>query len=87
MNLRKMRRAMDFDVDDVLDLIGLERRRPLIAGLVPVIGALVAGIAIGTGLGLFLAPTPGHELRPEAEGKRTDIREKARGENEVRPTP
>jgi hypothetical protein len=84
MNIKNMRRAMDdFDVDDVLELIGLERKRSVVGIFVPMIGILAAGVAIGTGLGLLLAPTSGRELRREAEGKMSHIREKLRGENDV----
>jgi YtxH-like protein len=87
MNMKNMRRAMDdFDVDDVLELIGLERRRTTVGIIVPMVGLLAAGVAIGAGLGLFLAPTSGRELRREAEGKMSDIKERLRGENDVQPT-
>jgi hypothetical protein len=81
-----MRRAMDFDVDDVLDLMGLERRRSAIGIILPMLGVLAAGVAVGAGLGLFLAPTSGRQLRREAEGKVNDIRERLRGENDIHAT-
>jgi hypothetical protein len=82
-----MRHALDFDVDDVLELVGLARRRSAIGMIAPMIGVLAAGIAVGAGLGLLLAPTSGRQLRHEAGGKMNDIRERLRGEDDVHPTP
>ena len=87
MNVRNVRRAMDIDVDDVLGLIGLARRRSALRMLVPIFGVLAAGVAVGTGLGLFLAPKPGRQLLREAGGKVNDIRERLRRENDVHATP
>ena len=83
MNAKNLRHAIDYDVDDVLELIGLERRRSVIGMMVPILGVLAAGVAIGAGLGLFLAPTSGRQLRREAEDKVSNIRERLRGENDV----
>jgi len=87
MNVRKLRHAMDFDVDDALELVGLARRRSALAMIASIIGVLAAGVAVGAGLGLFLAPRSGRELRREAGGKMNDIRERLRGEDDVHPTP
>ena len=87
MNVRKMRRAMDFDVDDVLELVGLARRRSAIDMIVPMIGVLAAGVAVGAGLGLLLAPSSGRQLRRDAGGKMHEMRERLRGENDVHPAP
>ncbi len=56
-NLKKM------DKDDLLHLIGLETRRDTADTLLPVLGAFAAGMLVGAGLGLLLAPKPGNELR------------------------
>ncbi|WP_164017204.1 YtxH domain-containing protein [Pyxidicoccus trucidator] len=53
------------DKDDLLNLIGLETRRDTTEQLLPVLGAFAAGILVGAGLGLLLAPKPGNQLRDD----------------------
>ncbi|MCY1015158.1 YtxH domain-containing protein [Pyxidicoccus sp. MSG2] len=53
------------DKDDLLNLIGLETRRDTADTLLPVLGAFAAGILVGAGLGLLLAPKPGNQLRDD----------------------
>ncbi len=68
------RRLPDVDRDDLLDLIGLEARRSAGDRLVPALAIFGAGVLVGVGLGLMLAPKAGRELRD-------DLRERlARGE-------
>jgi hypothetical protein len=61
--LRK--RLPDVDRDDLLDLIGLEMRRSTGDRLVPALALFGAGILVGVGVGLMLAPKPGSELRED----------------------
>jgi hypothetical protein len=61
----------DFDVDDVLRVVGLTTTKPVkstFGGL----GAFVIGAAVGSIVALLLAPTPGTELR-------TTVKDKAMG--------
>jgi hypothetical protein len=58
-NLKKM------DKDDLLHLVGLETRRDTTDALLPVLGAFAAGMLVGAGLGLLLAPKPGNQLRDD----------------------
>lgn len=53
------------DKDDLLNLIGLETRRDTSEQILPVLGAFAAGILVGAGLGLLLAPKPGNQLRDD----------------------
>jgi gas vesicle protein len=53
------------DKDDLLNLIGLETRRDTTEQFLPVLGAFAAGILVGAGLGLLLAPKPGNQLRDD----------------------
>ncbi|AKQ67396.1 hypothetical protein A176_004308 [Myxococcus hansupus] len=58
-NLKKL------DKDDLLHLVGLETRRDTVDTLLPVVGAFAAGILVGAGLGLLLAPKTGDQLRDD----------------------
>lgn len=51
--------------DDLLRLAGLERRRSAASQIGPALGIFGAGLLLGAGLGLLLAPRSGHELRHE----------------------
>lgn len=53
------------DKDDLLHLIGLETRRDTAEQILPVIGVFAAGLLVGAGLGLLLAPKPGNQLRDD----------------------
>lgn len=59
----------DFNRDDVLGAIGLESRRTTGDKLVPALALLGAGLVVGVGLGLLLAPKPGRELRDDLRQK------------------
>lgn len=56
------RRWGHLDRDDVLDLIGLEERRDRV---LPGLAMFGAGLLLGVGLGLMLAPKSGGALRSE----------------------
>jgi hypothetical protein len=63
--------------DDLLDAIGLEARRSAAEKMVPTLAVFGAGVLVGVGLGLLLAPKPGRELR-------ADVRQRFRkGEGET----
>lgn len=60
LNLNTLKKM---DKDDLLNLIGLETRRSTAEDMLPVLGAFAAGMLVGAGIGLLLAPKPGNELR------------------------
>jgi hypothetical protein len=62
-DLRKM------DKDDLLNLIGLETRKGPTDYLLPALGAFTAGVLLGVGVGLMLAPKPGNELRNDLRSR------------------
>lgn len=53
----------DWNKDELLDLLGLAPKRSLFELILPAIGLFGAGLAVGAGLGLVLAPQSGPELR------------------------
>jgi hypothetical protein len=63
------KRLPEVDSDDLLDLVGLESRRSTGDKLVPALALFGAGVLVGVGLGLMLAPKPGRELRDELKHK------------------
>jgi hypothetical protein len=69
MDLKDLNKLIDnistLDKDDVLEKLGLETRKNASDYLLPAIGLFGAGLAVGCGLGLLLAPKSGRELRAE----------------------
>ena len=53
----------DRGVDRVLDRMGLQYKQSAQDVLLPALGILAAGLAVGATLGLLFAPKPGNELR------------------------
>jgi len=53
---KKLRDLADYDMDDALHLVGLRRRRSAAARFFSGLGLVVGGMAVGTVLGLMLAP-------------------------------
>jgi hypothetical protein len=61
---RQLRKNLpDVDKEDLLEMVGLESRRSSAEKLMPSLALFGAGILLGVGLGLMLAPKPGSELR------------------------
>jgi hypothetical protein len=50
-------------LDDVLGLIGVRKRPSSPEAIMPIVGLLSLGAALGAGLALLLAPSTGAELR------------------------
>jgi hypothetical protein len=67
---KNLRRSLpDVDKDDVLELLGVESRRSAGDKLVPALALFGAGVLVGVGLGLMLAPKPGRELRDDLRSR------------------
>ncbi|HEY5956391.1 MAG TPA: YtxH domain-containing protein [Polyangiaceae bacterium] len=52
-----------FGMDDLLSLVGVRRRPTPAQSIMPVVGLLSLGAALGAGLALLFAPSTGTELR------------------------
>jgi len=52
-----------FELNDVLGVIGLERRPSAFSRALPAIGLVAVSAAVGAGAALLLAPSSGDELR------------------------
>lgn len=60
---RSLRKNLpDIDKDDLLDMVGLETRGDR---MLPSLALFGAGVLLGVGLGMMLAPKPGRELRED----------------------
>jgi len=66
IDIKKLR---DLDRDDLLNLIGLQTRRSAADWILPTLGIFGVGVLVGAGIGLLLAPKPGHELREELRNR------------------
>lgn len=66
--------AMDLrhlKLNDVLGAVGLQRRSRPMEMVLPAMGLFAAGVAVGCGIGLMLAPKSGAQLRQQLVGKVT----------------
>jgi hypothetical protein len=73
-----------YELDDALRLIGVARRRSAMEMMLPALGLLFAGAAIGAGIGLAFAPSSGRRLREDVGGRLDQIRERVKKESEKR---
>lgn len=67
----------DVNSNDMLGLIGLERRRSALDGVLPAVGYFLGGAAVGAGVALLLAPMAGTELRGEISRKASNVKDRA----------
>jgi hypothetical protein len=66
MDLKDFRKQLaGLEKDDILRLFNVEQRRSALDYVVPAAGIFSVGLLLGAGLGLMLAPKPGHELRED----------------------
>ncbi len=80
MRIKKMMRG--YELDDALRLLGVARRRSALELMLPALGLLAAGAAIGAGIGLAFAPSSGRRLREDVGGRLDQIRERVKKESE-----
>ncbi len=59
------KRLGEVERDDLLEMVGLEARRTSGDKLLPGLAMFGAGMLLGVGLGLMLAPKPGAALRED----------------------
>ena len=52
-----------FEVNDLLGVIGLERRPSIFSRALPALGLVAVSAAVGAGAALLLAPSSGEDLR------------------------
>ena len=59
--------------EDILAALGLQRRQSSLEALLPAVGIFAAGLVVGTGVALMLAPKSGREMRREIKGKASEL--------------
>ena len=69
MRIKKM---IGYRIKDALGRVGLKRRHPLAAVLLPAMGLVAFGAALGAGVGLMFAPSSGRRLRQDV-GERLEV--------------
>jgi hypothetical protein len=80
MTIKKLMRG--YELDDALRLMGVMRRRSPIELMLPALGLLALGAAVGAGIGLAFAPSSGRRLREDVGGRLDQIRDRVRKESE-----
>lgn len=79
---RSLRKNLpDLDKDDLLDMVGLESRRSTTERVMPALALFGAGVLVGVGIGLMLAPKPGAQLRDDLKARLN------KGDEKTPPTP
>lgn len=76
----RISKLLGYDMDDVLDVVGLARRRSAIGVILPAIGLVAVGAAVGAGIGLMFAPSSGRRLRQDMSERFDQMREKMKVE-------
>jgi len=69
--------------EDILENLGLQRRTSFGEAFLPGLGVFVAGVAVGAGISLLLAPKTGREMRDDLYQRMDSIRDQL--EKVVRP--
>lgn len=59
--------------DDILSALGLQRRRTAVDVIVPTAGLFIAGLMVGAGFALLMAPKSGRDTRRELQGRARDL--------------
>ncbi len=75
-----MKNMIGYDLDDVLDLMGLQRRSSFIGSFLPAVGLVAIGAAVGAAVGLAVAPSSGTLLRQDLGHRFDSLRDRMRTE-------
>lgn len=69
-----MRHVGDVELNDILGVIGLERRPSTSSRVFPALGLVAVSAAVGAGAALLLAPSSGEELRARLSDGLDDVK-------------
>ncbi len=70
-NLKNLGSNLKVDKDDILAALGLQTKDEATDYVLPALGIFGAGLLVGAGLGLLMAPRTGRAMRKEL-GRRVD---------------
>jgi len=73
-----VRTVQNYGVSDLLSSVGLERRRTTLDRVLPALGWVGLGTAIGAGVALMMAPSSGRELRAKMSDQLDYAKERAK---------
>jgi hypothetical protein len=76
---RMMRGMRSIEPNDLLHRVGLERQRSTMEVVLPAVGFLVAGAALGAGLAILFTPSTGAQVRGKIAKAATDAKDKVEG--------
>jgi hypothetical protein len=65
----KLRDIKDISKDDVLGVLGLETKPSTTSHVAALLGIFGAGLLVGAGIALLVAPKPGRELREDIRAR------------------
>ena len=77
-----MKNTIGFDFDDMLDAMGLQRRRSSFGFVLPMAGLVIFGAILGASAGLMLAPSSGRRLRRDVTERLDQLRERMKQEKQ-----
>ena len=75
----RLHAARGLGTNDVLAALGLERRRTPIDMMIPAAGLFFAGLLVGAGVAILVAPKSGRETRAELKTIARDVRDQVTG--------
>jgi YtxH-like protein len=81
-----MKKWTGWELDDVLRLASLQRKRSAFGAVAPAVGFTVLGTALGVGVGLMLAPSSGRRLRQDVAERVDQLRERIASRENSRET-
>jgi hypothetical protein len=77
---KEMKNIIGYDIDDLLNFAGLQRRTTFLGGFLPAVGLVALGAAVGAAVGLSFAPSSGRRLRQDMTDRFDQLREKMKNE-------
>ena len=75
-----MKNPMGYEINDVLELLGLQRRSSMLRFVLPAVGLLALGAGMGVATGVLLAPSSGRRLRRDMGDRLDQMRGRVKGE-------
>ena len=64
-----MKDLKDITKEDIFAALGLQPTKTTVDYILPALGVFGAGILVGVGVGMLVAPKPGRQLREEISNK------------------